>query len=110
MSLGLAAGDLVHRVRLQREALSQDSTFGDSTGFLDVATLWANVTTTGGREFYEAKRLTPELTHQVEIRYRTDVGPGMRFLYGAAVLRILAAPDPDGRRIRRLCMCQELVQ
>jgi SPP1 family predicted phage head-tail adaptor len=106
----MRAGQLRHRVQLQRQHLADDLAGGDDVSFDTVATLWANVTTAGGREFWEAKKLVPELTHQVELRYRSDVAPGMRFVFRSAVLRIHAAPDPDERRVRLLCMCTELVQ
>jgi SPP1 family predicted phage head-tail adaptor len=106
----MRAGQLRHRVQLQRQRLADDLVGGDDVSFTHVATLWADVSTIGGREFWEAKKLVPELTHQVEIRYRADVAPGMRFTFRNAVLRIHAAPDPDERRIRLLCMCTELVQ
>jgi SPP1 family predicted phage head-tail adaptor len=106
----MQAGKLRHRVTLQTEALTQNTATGDTLTATDVATLWAGVTSSGGREFYEAKRSNPELTHQVEIRYRSDIVAGMRFLFGSRVLRILAPIDPDGRRIRLLIMCEELVQ
>lgn len=106
----MRAGDLRHRVRLQRQQLADDLAGGDDVSFDDIATLWANVSTAGGREFWNAKKLTPEITHQVEIRYRSGIIGGMRFVYGDRVLRINAAPDPDERRVRLLCMCTELVQ
>jgi SPP1 family predicted phage head-tail adaptor len=106
----MRAGQLRHRVTLQSQQLADDLAGGDDVSFRNVATLWANVSTSGGREFFEAKKLVPELTHQVEIRYRADVTPGMRFVLRNSVLRIHAAPDPDERRTRLLCMCTELVQ
>lgn len=107
----MRAGDLHHRVRLQRQTLTDDLVGSDDAAYVDVATLWANVTTSGAREFWEAKRLNAALTHQVECRYRADIAPDMRFRFGDRVLRVVGAPmDPDGRRIRLLCMCTELVQ
>lgn len=105
----MRAGQLRHRVRLQRQEIADDLAGGDDVSFVDVATMWANVSTTGGREFYGAKKLNGELTHQVEIRHRAEVRAGMRFVYGAAVLRIESAIDPEERRLRLLCMCTELV-
>ena len=106
----MRAGQLRHRIRLQQQRLEDDLAGADVVSFDDVATLWANVTTTGGREFWEAKRITPELSHQVEVRYRADVAAGKRFAYGRSVLRIQSAIDPEQRGVRLLCMCQELVQ
>lgn len=106
----MRAGQLRHRIRLQRQQLGDDLAGGDDMSFVEVDVVDARVETAGGREFWEAKRLTPELTHEVEIRYRSDVKAGMRFIYEDAVLRIHAARDPEGRRIRLLCFCTELVQ
>lgn len=101
---------LRHRVRLQQQSIADDLAGADDVSFTDVATLWASVTTVGGREFWEAKRLVPELTHQVELRYRAGIVGGMRFRFGATVLHIESSIDPEQRRIRLLCMCKELVQ
>lgn len=106
----MQAGVLRHRVRLQRQITADDLHGADDVSFADIATLWASVATTGGREFWEAKKLTPEVTHQVELRYRANVVAGMRFVFKDAVLHIESAIDPEQRRIRLLCMCKELVQ
>jgi SPP1 family predicted phage head-tail adaptor len=105
----MRSGSLRHRVRLQREQITP-STGGDGVSYLDVATLSAEVTTSGGREFWDAKRLMPELTHQVEIRFFSGITAGMRFVFGAQVLRVVSPMDPDNRRVRLLCMCRELVE
>lgn len=110
MTATLTAGQLRHRVRLQRQANADDLAGADDVSFVDVATLYADVTTSGGREFWEAKRMKPELTHQVELRYRADIVGGMRFVFGNSVLSIESAADPEQRRVRTLCMCKELVQ
>jgi len=106
----MRGGALRRRAILQRIDLAEDSANGDTTAPTDIATVWAGITTSGGREFYEAKRLNPELTHQVELRYRTGIVAGMRLVVGDAVLRVIAPIDPDGRRRKLLVMCQELVE
>ena len=106
----MRAGNLRHLVELQEQTSVDDGAGGSETSYVPRATMWADITATSGREFFQAKTLMPELTHQVEIRYRTDVKPGMRFVEGQKVYRIQAAPDPEGRQRRLLCMCQELVQ
>lgn len=103
-------GKLRHRVSLQEEQRVDDGSGGSTTSFVETGLLWANVTGIGGREFYEAKRLNPEISHQVEIRYRPGIVGGMRFMHGDAAFRIVSPVDPDGRGRSLLIMCTELVQ
>lgn len=106
----LRAGDLRHRVRLQREARTDDGAGGATVRFVDVCWLWCEVRTTLTRTLVEGKKLNPKLTHTVRMRYREGLTPDLRLVYGSQALRIDSIADPTGERIELMALCEELVQ
>jgi SPP1 family predicted phage head-tail adaptor len=79
-------------------------------GWEDIATVWANVRGLSGREYLMAQQAQSEVSHQVTIRYRSDVSPYHRLMVGGRELQIIAALDPDGRKTQLTLMCQEVVR
>ena len=86
--------------------------YGELTGEMqDVATnIHAFVDPTGGNEFYAAQRINSEADHNVWIRYRNDVGYGMKVKYGQRVFDIITKPIDlyEAHRWMRL-ICKELI-
>jgi SPP1 family predicted phage head-tail adaptor len=64
-----------------------------------------------GRELFYARQMLSTASHEVRTRWRGDIDPGGRFRIegggGGRVLQILAASDPDGRRMDLVVMCLE---
>jgi SPP1 family predicted phage head-tail adaptor len=104
------AGKLRHRVRLQDEVETPDGAGGLTSVWTDIATFWAEVLTTAGRELTQARQSTPTLSHMVRCRYRRDITADMRLVYNEGVLRIAAPPqDPDGRQRELIILCEAIV-
>lgn len=109
--MAIRAGDLRHRVRLQRADRTDDGMGGATIRFVDVCWLHARVSTTLTRTLMEAKKLNPRLTHTVQLRYRAGISkPDYRLVYGTQVLMIDSIADPTGERIELVALCEELVQ
>lgn len=109
--MAIRAGDLRHRVRLQRAERTDDGLGGARVRWVDVCWLHARVSTTLTRTLMEAKKLNPRLTHTVQLRYRAGIArPDYRFVYGTAVLMIDGIADPTGERVELVALCEELVQ
>ena len=73
-----------------------------------VATLWANVESVSGTEQLLAQQLTAEITHMIEIAYRTDVTPKMEVFMGSRTFRIeVVKRDEQGRQATHL-LCKEI--
>lgn len=107
----IRAGELRHRVRLQRADRTDDGAGGATIRFVDVCWVHARVTTTMTRTMVEAKKLNPKLTHMVQLRYREGINkPDYRFVFGTKVLMIDGIDDPTGERIELVALCEELVQ
>jgi SPP1 family predicted phage head-tail adaptor len=106
----MRAGELRHRITLQRKNAVRDS-YGESVPtWITVATVWAQVETTGGSESVDAAQVAlASLSYMVTIRYRRDVVPTMRVLWGDRVLEISAVTEPDNRRRLLALLCAEIV-
>lgn len=50
-----------------------------------------------------------QLTHEVRLRFRADMAPGMRLRRGPRALLIHHVEDVDGRGRYQLCQCEERV-
>ena len=92
----IPAGQLRHRVTLQkRQAIV--SPYGErTTSWADVATCWADFHPLSVREFLSQSGTQSQVTARVVIRYRDDVDPTMRLAYRGKVYNIAGVlPDPD---------------
>jgi SPP1 family predicted phage head-tail adaptor len=79
-------------------------------GWEDVATVWANVRGLSGREYIQAQQAQSIISHQVTIRYRSDVSPHYRLICDQRQMDIISAIDPDGKKVQLALMCQEVVE
>lgn len=99
--------DLRHRLILETETRTSDGGGGASTGWSAVGLVWGAVRARTGSERLEADGAKGRITHDVIIRWRSDVTPAMRFRDGARALDIRAAFDPDDERRWLKCLCEE---
>lgn len=106
-------GPMRERLTLQQDQGTTQDAYGQPVAnWQDVATVWAEVTPTSGMERFVqgAAQETAIATHRVRIRYRSDVGPGMRGLWRGRTLDIERADDPTGRRAEMVLICRELIE
>lgn len=103
------AGRLRERVTLQKPVLSQDAAGQPIPTWTTVATgIPAEVLFVAGREgFRNQQQVIAAYTHKVTIRYRSDVSPQMRLLWGSRVLNIESAGDPVGNHLELTILCTE---
>lgn len=103
----MEAGRLRHRVKLQRYDRVSDGMGGYEEQWVDVATVWASVEPLQGRERFEAQQVQATTSHRVRMRYRSDVKPEMRVLFGSRILHIQAVVDPQERHRELQLLCEE---
>jgi len=109
------AGSLNRRLHLQQISSVVDADGFTSETWADLDVVWASINPVQGIEGYQAAQTQERITHQVTIRWRTDVSAHMRFLYAetpAGILRIFlihAMLDPDEAHRELACMCEEFV-
>lgn len=84
----MRAGQLRHRVKIQRPGGSQDET-GAPTGWVDVVTVWASISPASGREIIESDAIREEITHRVQVRNYDGINTTMRLTGGSLGTRVL---------------------
>ena len=104
----MRAGELRHRVTLQKPTKSRDS-FNEmaAVSYSDVDTVWAAVEWRNGRRYLEASQLNSEVQGVVRIRYRTDVKADWRLKYGPRYLQILSMSNTYERDRELQLNCKE---
>lgn len=101
----MRAGQLRHRVTIQRSALAAANSYGaQAETWSDVATVCAEVLSLYGSEAWKAKQIQPEATTQVRIRYTGTITTADRLKYGTRYLYPLSiVNDEKGIETRMLC-------
>lgn len=102
-------GPLRHRVTIQRNTPAQNS-FGEPVAsWSALATIWANVLPSSGRENFIAsgEQELATITHRVQMRYRNDLTPKMRIVWDGRNLDIESVQDPSGKREYLMVLCRE---
>lgn len=106
----MKAGDLRHRVTIQQPTLNADGMGGGNYIWSNIATAWANVTTTiasGNIESLTGDQLRTIQYFMVKMRYRSDITTKMRLLHYGRVLEILSVVNRDERKREMSLYCKE---
>ena len=98
---------LNRRLTLQAPASVDDGAGGRDVTWTPVDAMWANVAVISGRESTDSEAITSRLTHRITIRYRTGIGPHMRFTDGTRIYRIETVEEPGGHRRWLVCRCSQ---
>lgn len=110
MSKIINASKLRHRITIQRYEKTRDEWNDVIEDWVDHATVWASVEPISGREYWAKHQTQAEVTHRVRIRYRPDITPSMRILYGGRVFEIESVTDWQERHRDLQLMCKEVVR
>lgn len=105
----MQAGKLRHRVLLQGKVQQQDPLTGAvESSWVDVATLWAEVSPLSVREFVAAQAGQGEVTTRIKIRYRAGVTRHQRILHRGQIFNIEGVlADPGSGREYLTLPCSE---
>ena len=103
-------GALRHRLDIEAVARTPDGGGGATETWMAVASVWAAIEPTSGREAVTAEAVAGAITHHVTLRHRAGLAPAMRFRHGSRILEIAAVLDADerGRHLRCLCLERDL--
>ena len=102
----MQAGRLNKRITIQSPATGQDATGEPTTGWTDVATVWASIVDVSGREYVAAGGLQNSAQTKITIRYRAGIVPSMRVVHGSDAYNVEAVLGQDRRGL--LLMCSRL--
>ncbi|WP_300747492.1 phage head closure protein [Pseudomonas sp.] len=85
----MRAGELRHRVELQRPLFTQDPVTGEMTPtWLEVARLYASIEPLSARDFLAASAAQSKVSARVVIRYRAGVDSTMRIIHRDKIYNI----------------------
>jgi len=105
-------GPLRQRITLQSPGTPTRTASGAVTEvWTTVATVWADVRAASAQERHLSQVNTDlaTVTHRITIRYRADVNPLWRILYGSRIFNVQSAVDRDGRKRATIILADEIV-
>ena len=108
----MKAGLMRHRVTIQQPTLLPDGMGGGTYTWSNVATVWANVTTTNPASSLNIEEQTSDQFRSVQyyivvMRYRGNLQTNMRLIYRGRVLQILSIVDINERQWELRLYCRE---
>jgi SPP1 family predicted phage head-tail adaptor len=85
------AGDLRHRITLQKQRTGQDN-YGQplENEYDDFTTVWAAVNPILGKEYFAAETIQSDVTHRIRLRYCKGITPDMRVKFGDRYFTIIS--------------------
>lgn len=103
------AARLNQRVTIQQPVYTDDAAGGGTVVWNDVATVWAEIRSRGGGagERLFAGKLEASATHEITLRYRSDVTPAMRVSYDGRVFNIRRVEDVDAAGVLLELLAEE---
>jgi SPP1 family predicted phage head-tail adaptor len=101
MAVILDPGALRHRLTIQQRSAAKDAYGGQSTAWVDVVTVWAEIRPLSSRELIAARGVQQETTHEIRMRYRSDVAitASMRGVYKGRIFNFSTPMNTDERNI-----------
>ena len=99
----MRAGRLNKRVLIQSPATGQDAMGEPTTGWTDVATVWASIVDVSGREYVAAGGMQNSAQTKITIRYRAGIVPSMRVVHGSDAYNVEAVLGQDRRGLLLMC-------
>ena len=84
----LKAGDLRHRITVQKNTPTRGTSGGNVDSWTTHVTARAMIEPTTGREYVGAQQLTSSTTHKFTLRYQEGITPKMRIAFGSRVFDI----------------------
>jgi SPP1 family predicted phage head-tail adaptor len=100
-------GEMVERVTLQRSVKADDEYHGKQVVWLDVAEVWAKVEPISSREYFFGQANQAEVTHRIQMRYRSDIGQEWQIKHRDAYYSIRSVIDMGGSRRFLELLCVE---
>lgn len=104
-------GKMNKRITFMKFCTTTDEMGQDKGGWSAYKTVWATVKPYKSSEYNFMRKLKPEVSHRVYVRYRTDITADMRILYHGRMLEIAGPPiDMDERHELLEIQCVEVFE
>lgn len=110
----MRAGNLRHRIGIQKKSITKNSYGENVTSWTTDAIVWAAIWPVSGKEYFNAQQVQAGITHKIRIRHRTlsastRINPECRIRYGTRYFGIKSVINPDERNIYLDIMCEESI-
>ena len=102
-------GELKHLVSLQKRSVTRGAAGEVVETWATIGTAWAAMKPLKGREYFAAKQVQAETTHEITIRYRSDMGPLDRITYKNRVFDIQTAINSMEQDRWLILICAEKI-
>lgn len=89
------SGQFRHRIDIQQPVTTEDELGQSDTSWEDVKSVWADIKTLQGREYFAAAAVQAEENVRFIIRYTTGIDETMRVLYKGKTYEIVQPPIND---------------
>lgn len=90
-------GTLRHRITIEAPSATEDAGGGRAIAWTSFATVWAEITQTGGRALVRAGEVEPQTDYRITIRHVAGVRAGMRANWNGKLIELTSVADPQGR-------------
>lgn len=107
MKAPITIGDLRRRVTIETAVRASDGGGGFTVIWQPVAVLWAAIWPRLADESFTLDRVAGRASHDMWIRYRTDIKPEMRVVIGTRVFDIKGVIDVEDRKAWLRCPLEE---
>ncbi len=103
----MRAGELRHKLTLQRSSKTRAVGGKRTTTWTDVAELYASIKPLSGDELQTAKATNAKASHEITTRYRAGITPKHRFTLGSRTFNIESVINVDERGATLKMVCGE---
>lgn len=106
----IEAGKLNRRITVQKRVKTRDSDGYETESWVDLRAYWAEIITSGGKEFFAAQRFNEETTALFRLRYTSAITTDTRIRMGHRYFDIIPPlNDVNGLRSELLITTKEVV-
>lgn len=105
----MQAGRLRHKVTIEVATETRDAAGGVVRTFNSVGTRRADIRPLRGREFFEAKQVSADVTHKIIMRHHDSLVPDNRITEGGRVFQILGVINLSEMNRTTEVMAKEVV-
>jgi SPP1 family predicted phage head-tail adaptor len=103
----MRAGDLRHRLTIESPQRLSDGAGGATVTWTQLASVWAHIKPVSARELRSAEQRAEKVTHEIVLRYRTDINSTMRLTGEGRTFNIEAIINEAERDRWLKCFCVE---
>jgi SPP1 family predicted phage head-tail adaptor len=108
--MGMMIGPMRHRVTIQAPTITS-SAAGNVKTWAAVSTnsdVWCRIKPLSADERFRADKIEMPVTHEVQMRYRSDASTTWRLVYGSRYLYVRSAINTGERGAETILLCEEL--